>query len=87
MEETTGEDSVCYGPGSIAGAVIGTFLTTALILALAVVFYRQWRRHKGKLPGIEMTRFGVNWTFLSFSTILIIESVFYREFLTNASIY
>ncbi|XP_063995695.1 uncharacterized protein LOC135173042 [Diachasmimorpha longicaudata] len=42
------QDSVCYGPGSIAGAVIGTFLTTALLLAIAAFFYRQWRRHRGK---------------------------------------
>ncbi|XP_043482855.1 uncharacterized protein LOC122511569 isoform X1 [Leptopilina heterotoma] len=38
----------CYSPGSIAGAVIGTFLTTILLFAVAALFYRQWRRHKGK---------------------------------------
>ncbi|XP_015112788.1 uncharacterized protein LOC107038284 [Diachasma alloeum] len=47
MDETD-QDSVCYGPGSIAGAVIGTFFTTALLLAIAAFLYRQWRRHKGK---------------------------------------
>lgn len=39
----------CYSPGSIAGAVIGTFLTTILLFAVAALFYRQWRRHKGIL--------------------------------------
>ncbi|XP_046425632.1 uncharacterized protein LOC124182411 isoform X1 [Neodiprion fabricii] len=41
-------DPTCFGSGSIAGAVIGTFLTTILLLAVAALFYRQWRRHKGK---------------------------------------
>ncbi|XP_011300106.1 uncharacterized protein [Fopius arisanus] len=47
MDET-GQDSECYGPGSIAGAVIGTFLATVLLLTIAAFLYRQWRRHKGK---------------------------------------
>ncbi|XP_034948530.1 uncharacterized protein [Chelonus insularis] len=49
MEENAGQGAIlCYGPGSIAGAVIGTFFTTILLLAVAVFFYRQWRKHKGK---------------------------------------
>lgn len=39
---------ICYSPGSIAGAVIGTFLTTILLIAVGALLYRQWRRHKGK---------------------------------------
>ncbi|XP_043278862.1 uncharacterized protein [Venturia canescens] len=38
----------CYGGASIAGAVIGTFLTTVFLLLVAAIVYRQWRRHKGK---------------------------------------
>ncbi|XP_076237062.1 uncharacterized protein LOC143180902 [Calliopsis andreniformis] len=38
----------CFGAGSVAGAVIGTFLTTILLLLVAALLYRQWRRHKGK---------------------------------------
>ncbi|XP_076651287.1 uncharacterized protein LOC143358211 [Halictus rubicundus] len=38
----------CFGAGSVAGAVIGTFLTTILLLVVAAFLYRQWRRHKGK---------------------------------------
>ena len=38
----------CFGAGSVAGAVIGTFLTTILLLVIAALLYRQWRRHKGK---------------------------------------
>lgn len=38
----------CFGAGSVAGAVIGTFLTTILLLAVATLLYRQWRRHKSK---------------------------------------
>lgn len=38
----------CFGAGSVAGAVIGTFLTTILLLAVAGFLYRQWRRHKGE---------------------------------------
>ncbi|CAL7941450.1 unnamed protein product [Xylocopa violacea] len=38
----------CFGAGSVAGAVIGTFLTTILLLLVAGLLYRQWRRHKGK---------------------------------------
>ncbi|XP_078033016.1 uncharacterized protein LOC144467902 [Augochlora pura] len=38
----------CFGAGSVAGAVIGTFLTTILLLVVAALLYRQWRRHKGK---------------------------------------
>ncbi|XP_011876969.1 PREDICTED: uncharacterized protein LOC105567046 [Vollenhovia emeryi] len=38
----------CFGAGSVAGAVIGTFLTTILLLAVAALLYRQWRRHKSK---------------------------------------
>lgn len=45
--EDEGQDN-CYGAGSIAGAVIGTFLTTILLLTVAALLYRQWRRHKGK---------------------------------------
>ncbi|KAK0168640.1 hypothetical protein PV327_002418 [Microctonus hyperodae] len=49
MEENTGEDisALCYGPGSIAGAVIGTFLTTILLLAVFTLLYKQWRKRKG----------------------------------------
>ncbi|XP_034182727.2 uncharacterized protein LOC117605462 [Osmia lignaria lignaria] len=38
----------CFGAGSVAGAVIGTFLTTILLLLVAALLYKQWRRHKGK---------------------------------------
>ncbi|XP_054000477.1 uncharacterized protein LOC128887969 [Hylaeus anthracinus] len=38
----------CFGAGSVAGAVIGTFLTTILLLVVAALVYRQWRKHKGK---------------------------------------
>lgn len=38
----------CFGAGSVAGAVIGTFLTTILLLLVAALLYRQWRRHKGE---------------------------------------
>ncbi|XP_076177235.1 uncharacterized protein LOC143151719 [Ptiloglossa arizonensis] len=38
----------CFGAGSVAGAVIGTFLTTILLLVVAALLYRQWRKHKGK---------------------------------------
>ncbi|XP_015603637.1 uncharacterized protein LOC107271762 [Cephus cinctus] len=38
----------CYSAGSIAGAVLGTFFTTLLLLVLTGLLYRQWRRHKGK---------------------------------------
>ncbi|KOC62839.1 Periaxin [Habropoda laboriosa] len=38
----------CFAAGSVAGAVIGTFLTTILLLLVAALLYRQWRRHKGK---------------------------------------
>ncbi|XP_043800819.1 uncharacterized protein PF11_0207-like [Apis laboriosa] len=38
----------CFGAGNVAGAVIGTFLTTILLLLIAALLYRQWRRHKGK---------------------------------------
>lgn len=38
----------CFGAGSVAGAVIGTFLTTILLLVVAALLYRQWRRHKGE---------------------------------------
>lgn len=38
----------CFGAGNVAGAVIGTFLTTILLLLVAALLYRQWRRHKGK---------------------------------------
>lgn len=48
MAEETDQGSLCYGPGSIAGAVIGTFLITILIFAVVVFLYRQWRKHKGK---------------------------------------
>ncbi|XP_008555013.1 dentin sialophosphoprotein [Microplitis demolitor] len=47
MAEETDQGSLCYGPGSIAGAVIGTFLITILIFAVVVFLYRQWRKHKG----------------------------------------
>lgn len=51
MEENTGENisALCYGPGSIAGAVIGTFLTTILLLAVVTLLYKQWRKRKGKI--------------------------------------
>ena len=45
MEDAEG--TTCYGPGSVAGAVIGTFLATCILLALAALLYRQWRRNKG----------------------------------------
>ncbi|XP_012264802.2 uncharacterized protein LOC105691107 [Athalia rosae] len=48
MDQDLGNQDACFGSGSIAGAVIGTFLTTILLLAVAALFYRQWRRHKGK---------------------------------------
>ncbi|XP_011694763.1 PREDICTED: uncharacterized protein LOC105454098 isoform X1 [Wasmannia auropunctata] len=38
----------CFGTGSVAGAVIGTFLTTILLLAVAALLYKQWRRRKSK---------------------------------------
>lgn len=38
----------CFGAGSVAGAVIGTFLTTILLLVVAALLYRQWRKHKGE---------------------------------------
>lgn len=38
----------CFGAGNVAGAVIGTFLTTILLLLVAALLYRQWRRHKGE---------------------------------------
>ncbi|XP_020296389.1 uncharacterized protein LOC109861244 [Pseudomyrmex gracilis] len=47
MEDAAAQDT-CFGAGSVAGAVIGTFLTTILLLAVAALLYRQWRRHKGK---------------------------------------
>ncbi|XP_072751920.1 uncharacterized protein [Anoplolepis gracilipes] len=52
MEDATATaaatQDTCFGAGSVAGAVIGTFLTTILLLAVAALLYRQWRRHKGK---------------------------------------
>ncbi|KAM0732467.1 Periaxin [Formica fusca] len=49
MEDATAAaQDTCFGAGSVAGAVIGTFLTTILLLAVAALLYRQWRRHKGK---------------------------------------
>ncbi|XP_032685149.1 uncharacterized protein DDB_G0283697-like [Odontomachus brunneus] len=45
---TTAAQDACFGAGSVAGAVIGTFLTTLVLLAVAALLYRQWRRHKGK---------------------------------------
>ncbi|XP_014607481.1 PREDICTED: uncharacterized protein LOC106788589 isoform X1 [Polistes canadensis] len=51
MEDIGSQDnnaSSCFGTGSVAGAVIGTFLTTIILSAVAVVLYKQWRRHKGK---------------------------------------
>ncbi|XP_071627279.1 uncharacterized protein [Temnothorax longispinosus] len=44
----TAVQDACFGAGSVAGAVIGTFLTTILLLAVAALLYRQWRRHKSK---------------------------------------
>lgn len=38
----------CFGAGSVAGAVIGTFLTTIVLLVVAAFLYKQWRRHKGE---------------------------------------
>ncbi|KAI4492446.1 hypothetical protein M0804_002237 [Polistes exclamans] len=49
MEDIGSQDnnaSSCFGTGSVAGAVIGTFLTTIILSAVAVVLYKQWRRHK-----------------------------------------
>ncbi|XP_014468922.1 PREDICTED: uncharacterized protein LOC106741420 [Dinoponera quadriceps] len=45
---TATTQDACFGAGSVAGAVIGTFLTTLVLLAVAALLYRQWRRHKGK---------------------------------------
>lgn len=45
----------CYGGASLAGAVIGTFLTTVLLLAVAALVYRQWRRHKGEFCPLNYT--------------------------------
>ncbi|TGZ46061.1 Uncharacterized protein DBV15_12949 [Temnothorax longispinosus] len=44
----TAVQDACFGAGSVAGAVIGTFLTTILLLAVAALLYRQWRRHKSE---------------------------------------
>ncbi|XP_018304502.1 uncharacterized protein [Mycetomoellerius zeteki] len=44
----TAAQDTCFGAGSVAGAVIGTFLTTILLLAVAAFLYRQWRRRKSK---------------------------------------
>ncbi|KYN26826.1 PREDICTED: uncharacterized protein LOC108758055 [Trachymyrmex cornetzi] len=44
----TAAQDTCFGAGSVAGAVIGTFLTTILLLAVAALLYRQWRRRKSK---------------------------------------
>ncbi|KYN06125.1 hypothetical protein ALC62_02885 [Cyphomyrmex costatus] len=44
----TAAQDTCFGAGSVAGAVIGTFLTTILLLAVAALLYRQWRRHKSE---------------------------------------
>jgi len=44
---TTAQDT-CFGAGSVAGAVIGTFLTTILLLTVAAFLYRQWRRRKSE---------------------------------------
>lgn len=38
----------CFGAGSVAGTVIGTFLVTILLITIAALLYRQWRKHKGK---------------------------------------
>ncbi|XP_043262175.1 uncharacterized protein LOC122402985 [Colletes gigas] len=38
----------CFGAGSVAGAVIGTFLTTIFLMVVVALLYRQWRKHKGK---------------------------------------
>lgn len=51
MENVASQDNnanSCFGAGSVAGAVIGTFLTTVLLSAVAALLYKQWRRHKGK---------------------------------------
>lgn len=45
---TAAEQDTCFGAGSVAGAVIGTFLTTILLLAVAGLLYRQWRKRKGE---------------------------------------
>ncbi|XP_058795038.1 uncharacterized protein LOC131666407 [Phymastichus coffea] len=42
------DPETCYSSGSVAGAVLGTFLVTCLLIALAALFYRRWRRNKGK---------------------------------------
>ncbi|KAL6266196.1 hypothetical protein P5V15_003056 [Pogonomyrmex californicus] len=44
----TAAQDTCFGTGSVAGAVIGTFLTTILLLVVATLLYRQWRRHKSE---------------------------------------
>lgn len=55
----------CFGAGSVAGAVIGTFLTTILLLVVAALLYRQWRRHKGEFqrvfPRISRSRLPGGW--------------------------
>ncbi|CAD1471781.1 unnamed protein product [Heterotrigona itama] len=38
----------CFGAGNVAGAVIGTFFTTILLLLVTALLYRQWRKQKGK---------------------------------------
>ncbi|KAK2582135.1 hypothetical protein KPH14_004500 [Odynerus spinipes] len=52
MEDVSSQDNnaaySCFGAGSVAGAVIGTFLTTILLSVVAALLYKQWRRHKGK---------------------------------------
>ena len=42
------EENECYGPASIAFAVIGTFIVTCMILLITAYLYRQWRRNKGE---------------------------------------
>jgi len=40
--------AVCYGPGSIAGAIIGTLLITLALAAAAALAYNiYWRSRKG----------------------------------------
>ncbi|KYM88595.1 hypothetical protein ALC53_03079 [Atta colombica] len=56
----TAAQDTCFGAGSVAGAVIGTFLTTILLLTVAAFLYRQWRRRKKTVDCIAP-----NFTFLT----------------------
>lgn len=43
------QESDCYGPGSIAGAVIGTLVVVAIILGLVYLVYKHlWKPRRGE---------------------------------------